>query len=159
MAREEKPYRVYRGGRAKGKVPTTTRGGRVRTGAGAKSEYRGPGASARTGRHWRRRITLGVLALVVLLVLWGVAGWLSVSSGVSDANKRLDPNAKAALTHQNGLLLSTSTTILLLGIDNAPIAGRTGDMHSDSIMLMRTDRKSTRLNSSHLKLSRMPSSA
>jgi hypothetical protein len=30
MAREEKPYRVYRGGRAKGKVPTV-RPARVRT--------------------------------------------------------------------------------------------------------------------------------
>jgi LCP family protein required for cell wall assembly len=145
MAREEKPYRVYRGGRAKGKVPTTTRGGRVRTGTGKKSEYRGPGASTRTTRHWGRWIALGLLALVVLLVVWGVAGWFSVSGGVSDANKRLDPDAKAALTHQNGLLLSHSTTVLLLGIDNSPVAGRTGDMHSDSIMLLRTDPSDHRL--------------
>jgi LCP family protein required for cell wall assembly len=145
MAREEKPYRVYRGGRAKGKVPTTTRGGRVRTGAGAKSEYRGPGASGASTRHWGRWIALGLLSLVVLLVLWSVVGWFSVSSGVSDANKRLDPNAKAALTHQNGLLLSHSTTVLLLGIDNAPVVGRTGDMHSDSIMLLRTDPRDHRL--------------
>jgi hypothetical protein len=34
MAREEKPYRVYRGGRAKGKVPTAarTRTGRAQRG-------------------------------------------------------------------------------------------------------------------------------
>jgi LCP family protein required for cell wall assembly len=80
-----------------------------------------------------------------VLVVWGIAGWISVSSGVSDANKRLDPDAKAALTHQNGLLLSHSTTVLLLGIDNAPVAGRTGDMHSDSIMLLRTDPSHHRL--------------
>ena len=46
MAREEKPYRVYRGGRAKGKVPTV-RPARVRAsdqgkGDGA-ADYRGPG--------------------------------------------------------------------------------------------------------------------
>jgi LCP family protein required for cell wall assembly len=84
-------------------------------------------------------------AIVVLLVVWGIAGWLSVSNGVSDANKRLDPDAKAALVPQGGLLLSHSTTILMLGIDNAPVAGRTGDMHSDSIMLLRTDPSHHRL--------------
>ncbi len=79
------------------------------------------------------------------MVVWGVAGWLSVSGGVSDANKRLDPDAKAALTHQSGLLLSHPTTVLLLGIDNSQAAGRTGDMHSDSIMLLRTDPSHHRL--------------
>jgi len=34
MAREEKPYRVYRGGRAKGKVPTTRARVRSRKEAG-----------------------------------------------------------------------------------------------------------------------------
>jgi LCP family protein required for cell wall assembly len=144
MAREEKPYRVYRGGRAKGKVPTTPRSSRVRSGGAAKSEYRGPGA-ARGPRHWGRWIALGLLGLVVLVVVWGIAGWISVSHGVADANKRLDPDAKSQLQHQSGLLLSHSTTVLLLGIDNAPVAGRTGDMHSDSIMLMRTDPKDHRL--------------
>jgi len=145
MAREEKPYRVYRGGRAKGKVPTTSRSGRVKSGSAPKSEYRGPGAGRTSTRHWGRWIGLGLLTLVVLLVIWGIAGWLSVSHGVSAANKRLDPDASAELQHQNGLLLSHSTTILLLGIDNAPVAGRTGDMHSDSIMLLRTDPSHHRL--------------
>jgi LCP family protein required for cell wall assembly len=77
--------------------------------------------------------------LVVLFVIWAVASWLQFSSGVSDANKRLDPNAKAALTSQGGLLLSHSTTILLLGTDNSSLAARAGDRHSDSIMLLRTD--------------------
>ena len=71
--------------------------------------------------------------------MWGITSWLSFSSGVSEANKRLDPNAKAALTKQGGLLLSHSTTVLLLGTDNANISGREGDRHSDSIMLMRSD--------------------
>src|ERR1700759_4759384 len=139
MAREEKPYRVYRGGRTKGKVPTKARSSRVRSADGARSEYRGPGGGA-TGRpHWGRRIGLGLAALVLLIVIWGVLGYLSVSKGVSAANKRLDPDAKAALVKQNGLLISHSTTVLMLGTDNADVAGRSGDQHSDSIMLRRTD--------------------
>jgi LCP family protein required for cell wall assembly len=147
MAREEKPYRVYRGGRAKGKVPTTSRGGRVRSsGDGARSEYRGPtGGSGPKQPRWGRRVALGLAGLLVLFVVWSIAGWFSVSSGVADANKRLTPDAKTALTPQSGLLLSHSTTILMLGTDNAPIANRAGDMHSDSIMLVRTDPSHHRL--------------
>src|SRR5581483_3714975 len=89
--------------------------------------------------HWGRRIALGVVVLIVLFVVWAVASWFQFSSGVSDANTRLDPNAKAALSPQSGLLLSHSTTILLLGTDNSTLAARAGDRHSDSIMLLRTD--------------------
>jgi LCP family protein required for cell wall assembly len=149
MAREEKPYRVYRGGRAKGKVPTTSRGARVRSGRdGARSEYRGPGGAAAGQKRprWGRRIAIGVALFLLLVVLWAVVGYFSVSSGVSDANKRLDPDAKALLTKQSGLLLSHPTTVLMLGTDNATnIAGRSGDMHSDSIMLLRTDPSHHRL--------------
>jgi LCP family protein required for cell wall assembly len=146
MAREEKPYRVYRGGRAKGKIPTV-RPGRVRSADGPPNvgEYRGPGTATPKPRHWGRWIGLGFLLIVVFLVVWGVLGWLSVSSGVSDANKRLTPDAKTALAKQNGLLLSHSTTILLLGVDNSDLASRAGDMHSDSIMLLRTDPSHHRL--------------
>jgi LCP family protein required for cell wall assembly len=153
MAREQKPYRVYRGGRAKGKVPTTpSRTGRQRLeqpagGGGAPpAEYRGPGARPARGRpRWGRRIAIGAVVLVLLAVVWAVASWFSFSHGVSDANKRLDPGAKLALTHQGGLLISHSTTILLLGTDNADIAGRQGDNHSDSILLLRTDPSHHRL--------------
>src|SRR5256884_970634 len=42
--RGEKPYRVYRGGRVKGKVPTIPRPTRERGGDGdARRDYRGPG--------------------------------------------------------------------------------------------------------------------
>jgi polyisoprenyl-teichoic acid--peptidoglycan teichoic acid transferase len=81
----------------------------------------------------------------VLIVVWAVASWFSFSSGVSDANKRLDQNAKLALADQSGLLLSHSTTILMLGTDNAAVGHREGDMHSDSIMLLRTDPSHHRL--------------
>jgi LCP family protein required for cell wall assembly len=148
MAREEKPYRLYRGGRTKGKVPSTAnRPARVSPGRSSRgggnedsAPYRGPSAPRPNRlRHWRRWVLLGVLVLIALFVVWGVTSWLSFSSGVSDANKRLDPAARAQLTHQGGLLLSHSTTVLLLGTDNADVTGRQGDDHSDSIMLMRTD--------------------
>ncbi|MFL5929203.1 MAG: LCP family protein [Gaiellaceae bacterium] len=156
MAREEKPYRVYRGGRAKGKVPSvSSRAARARRdGAGrpddkadSRALYRGPGARPDTaGRpRWGRRIALGLVVLLLLVVVWAVASWFGFSSGVSDANKRLDPNAKSALTPQSGLLLSHSTTVLLLGTDNARVGGREGDRHSDSILLLRTDPNHHRL--------------
>ncbi len=155
MAREEKPYRVYRGGRAKGKVPSassrpgrTSRDAAGSSGAGvSRSEYRGPGAP-RTGTRrprWGRRIAITVAVLLVLIVVWGVASWFSFSRGVSDANKRLDQNAKLALTSQSGLLISHPTTILMLGTDNSQIGGRAGDRHSDSILLLRTDPSHHRL--------------
>jgi LCP family protein required for cell wall assembly len=156
MAREEKPYRVYRGGRAKGKVPTVPSrpgrthreptGGRGTGGGGSRSEYRGPGAaSARKRPHWGRRIAIGAALLFIVIVVWGVASWLSFSRGVSDANKRLEPSAKHALVPQGGLLSSHPTTILLLGTDNSQIGGRTGDNHSDSILLLHTDPSHHRL--------------
>jgi polyisoprenyl-teichoic acid--peptidoglycan teichoic acid transferase len=147
MAREEKPYRVYRGGRAKGKVPATPSRPSRAAREESRKEYRGPGAARRaTGRpRWGRRIGLAVIVVLVLIVVWAIASWFSFSSGVSDANKRLDPNAKLALAQQSGLLLSHSTTILLLGTDNAAVGHREGDRHSDSIMLLRTDPSHHRL--------------
>jgi len=153
MAPDEKPYRVYRGGRAKGKVPTTPRpgsqksdaaGGRGTGGRGGGAppgEYRGPGARRKSGKpRWGRRIAIVAVLVLLLVVVWAVASWFAFSSGVADANKRLDLDAKAALDHQGGLLLSHSTTILMLGTDNNPnVAARAGDMHSDSILLLRTD--------------------
>jgi LCP family protein required for cell wall assembly len=146
MAREEKPYRVYRGGRAKGKVPTV-RPARVRShdGRDELAEYRGPGTATPRRPHWGRRVAIALGLIVLFLVVWGVLGWLSVSHGVSDANKRLAPDAKAVLTKQSGLLVSHSSTILMLGTDNSNLASRAGDMHSDSIMLMRTDPSHHRL--------------
>jgi LCP family protein required for cell wall assembly len=140
MAREEKPYRVYKGGRVKGKVPAPSRPERAPRN-GRRTDYKGPGGGRRAKRppSRRRRILLGVLVLVLLLVIWGVASYLSFRGGVSDANDRLDPAAAAALTDQSGLLLSKPTNILLLGTDHATVAGRETDRHSDSIMVVHTD--------------------
>ncbi|HEY8029546.1 MAG TPA: LCP family protein [Gaiellaceae bacterium] len=133
----EKPYRVYKGGRQKGKVPLPGRDERKQDRGDGNRVVRRP----RKAWTWRRWTVLALLALVVLFVVWGVAGYLSVSSGVSDANKRLPPGTTAALTKQNGLILDSPTNILLLGTDHATNgqAGRSSDEHSDSMMLLRTD--------------------
>jgi LCP family protein required for cell wall assembly len=148
MAPQDKPYRVYKGGRAKGKVPAPRRPRARTTQDGGGGRYRGPGAirTAPVGRlaflkrvRWRRWIPIALGALLGLILIWAVASFFAVRSGVQAANKRLDPAARAALTHQGGLLTSHATTILVLGTDNAPLPGRTSDNHSDSIMVVRTD--------------------
>jgi polyisoprenyl-teichoic acid--peptidoglycan teichoic acid transferase len=137
----EKPYRVYRGGRQKGKVPLSGREGR---------SPESPDARPRRQRRpwtWRRWTLVGFIALVVLFVIWGIAGYLSVHSGVADANQRLAPGTTSALAKQNGLILGSPTNILLLGTDhsNNGQAGRNADEHSDSMMLLRTDPSHHRL--------------
>ena len=96
---------------------------------------------------WRRWVPLAILVVVLVLVLWGVAGYLSVRSGVSDANGRLPEGTAAALAPQNGLMLSNASNILLLGTDhsNNGQPGRSSDNHSDSMMLLRTDPSRHRL--------------
>ena len=115
-----------------------------------RSDGGGPGRIVE--RRPRRRLWLGwtrrrwtlvtILGVILLFVVWGVAGYLSVSSGVSDANARLPKNVRPLLAPDNGLLFSSSTTILLLGTDHATgrgSAGRGADQHSDSITLLHTD--------------------
>jgi polyisoprenyl-teichoic acid--peptidoglycan teichoic acid transferase len=151
MAPDEKPYRVYKGGRAKGKVPAASARKRLPRGrrrAGGRIRFRGPGAlrfSMPRRPPWRRIVLLTLLVLIALFIAWATTSYFSFSGGVSDANKRLDPHARAALAHQNGLLLSHASNILVLGTDNAPIAQRVGDRHSDSIMLVRSDPEHHRL--------------
>jgi LCP family protein required for cell wall assembly len=138
----EKPYRVYRGGRAKGKVPLQRREREVRR--SARTDGRGPQKiTERRQRRWswRRRILVALAALIVLFVAWTIAGYLSVRSGVKDANARLPAGTTSALAPDKGLLLSNPTNILLLGTDHATNGqiGRSADEHSDSMMLLRTD--------------------
>ena len=144
MAGGEKPYRVYRGGRVKGKVPLQPRPDGAQPpsdgrGAGRRRpprprRPRGPGTW--TKKHWIL-LTLGLV--FVLLVVWAATSYLAFSQGVSAANKRLDERTRRTLTSQGGLLLSHPTTILLLGTDHANTDQRAADRHSDSIMLVRTD--------------------
>ncbi|MGZ4334677.1 MAG: LCP family protein [Gaiellaceae bacterium] len=135
----EKPYRVYRGGRQKGKVPLSAREAPSTASSGPRRR--------RKPWTWKRWTLVGLVALLVLFVIWGFAGYLSLRGGVSDANARLAPGTTSALTKQNGLILDSSTNILLLGTDhsNNGQAGRSVDEHSDSMMLLRADPSRHRL--------------
>jgi LCP family protein required for cell wall assembly len=148
--REEKPYRVYRGGRVKGKVPAIPRPTRERGVNGdGRREYRGPGARPpKTGLRawgWKRWTAVTLLVLILVLFLWTLAGYLSFRSGVKDANKRLPEAARLALVPDKGMILSHPTDILLLGTDHSLNASRASDQHSDSIQIMRTDPKHDKL--------------
>lgn len=173
MPSNDKPYRVYRGGRSRGPIkplppPTETeRSGRDSRGdrrSGAElADRRAPGNGQpptypaprvepevepgrrrerppRPPRTRRRAIKwiLGIaLGLLLLIVAWGAAGYFSLRHGVAQANDRLPKSASAALTPQNGSLLSNPTNILLLGSDSGP--GRDGPGRSDSIVLVHTN--------------------
>jgi polyisoprenyl-teichoic acid--peptidoglycan teichoic acid transferase len=141
MPAQDKPYRVYRGGRVKGRVPLTRNvspGSAQRPGAPS-----GPSAPGR--RRWGRWVVVGLLVLLVLLVVWSVASYFAVSSGVSEANDRVPAGVRRQLAKKDGMLLSTPTTILVLGTDGGTQKGRAGANRSDSIMLIRTDPGKKRL--------------
>jgi LCP family protein required for cell wall assembly len=139
MAHGEKPYRVYKGGRVKGKVPSTPRPERQK-----RTDDRPTDAPARP--RWGRRVGLAVLVLVLLTVVWLVVGFLSFRSGVEDANARLPKAVEASLAPQDGLLASKPSLILLLGTDGDSTAARADARRSDSILLVRTDPGRNRLS-------------
>ena len=148
--RGEKPYRVYRGGRVKGKVPTIPRPTRERNGDGdGRSNYRGPGAKRPAtgwrGWSWKRWTGLTILAVFLFLFFWILAAYLSFRGGVKDANKRLPESARLALVPDNGMMLGHASDILLLGTDHSLNASRASDQHSDSIQILRTDPKHHKL--------------
>jgi LCP family protein required for cell wall assembly len=142
MAAGEKPYRVYKGGRARGKVPLEQRDREERR--SFRQDGGGPGRQVVRRRRrwsWGRVVLVTLLVVVALLAIWTGAGYLSVRSGVQSANARLPANVGPTLQPQGGLILSSPTNILLLGTDHATNgqAGRNSDEHSDSMMLLRTD--------------------
>jgi LCP family protein required for cell wall assembly len=145
MARPDKPYRIYKGGRATGGVPTLTRRPRPTPAAPAADgrppeQYRGPGPVKRERRVGPGKIVaLVVLLAIVSLIGWTVAGYLAVRSGVQEANKRLSSAAKGQLAPQEGLMLSTPSTILVIGSDHSTHPTRRGNRLADTLMLIRTD--------------------
>ena len=136
MAHGEKPYRVYKGGRVKGKVPSAPRPERQQRAV----------TDAPARPRWGRRIGLAVLLLVLLAVVWLVAGFLSFRSGVEDANARLPRAVESSLAPQEGPLASKPSLILLLGTDGDRTAAREDARRSDSILLVRTDPGRNRLS-------------
>src|SRR5919109_1019708 len=143
MPTEEKPYRVYRGGRVKGRVPLERPTGRPdRDGRAPRPpKIRRP----RRRWSWRRRIGVGLLAFLLLATVWLIAGYLSFRSGVSKANARLDDRVQPVLSERDGIPLSNPSNILLLGRDFENNDRRVGLNHSDSIMILRTDPSRHRL--------------
>ncbi len=134
MPSEEKPYRVYRGGRVKGKVPTP------------RPERSGPRRPRmrlrfRPTRRWLRWIPIGFALFLVLVVAWALASYFQFRDGVTAANHRLDRGTRQALDEQHG----DATDILLLGTDHALLAGRESANRSDSITLLRVDSARHRL--------------
>ena len=143
----EKPYRLYRGGRTKGRVPSVGRpekaAPKTRPERDGRSRYSGPGPkpTARRPRQirWSRELAIALVLIVLFFIVWAALGYVVFRSGVSDANKRLPQSARRALTPDTGGLLSNPTSILLLGTDHSIAAARAGDRHSDSITLLHTD--------------------
>ena len=145
MAAGDKPYRVYKGGRAKGKVPLPSRPGLDEAPPGRKDgdgreRAPGPGRPPRRGSAGSAWLLLGLGVLLILLRRSGASRATSRSAAASrrrtgGSRSRRRPRSPK----QGGLLLSQPTTILLLGTDHNDTSARAGDRHSDSIMLVRTD--------------------
>ena len=140
MAVGDKPYRLYRGGRVKGKVPLEPR-----------ARPAAKPADERGSRPPRRRrvglwVALALGALVLLALVWGVLGYRSFASGVEQANERLPRRASAALARNDGSLLSDPATILVIGTDGGKAPGRGDAKRSDSLLLLRTDPGTHRLS-------------
>src|SRR5207344_1598637 len=101
MAGEDKPYRVYKSGRGKGKLPRFGVGGKRPGSVGRPQATRSP----RTRKSTRRRILQGLAIAVCLFVAWlaawTLASYFSFRDGVNAANARLPSSAKRALVHQD----------------------------------------------------------
>jgi LCP family protein required for cell wall assembly len=126
MAPEEKPYRLYRGGRVKGKVPSLEP---------KRAGPRWPRIRLKPDRRWWKLLPAGLALFLILVIVWTLASYFQFRDGVSAANKRLDPHVRQALDDQHG----DATNILLLGTDHAQLAGRETANRSDSITLVRVD--------------------
>jgi LCP family protein required for cell wall assembly len=132
MPSEEKPYRLYRGGRIKGKVPGTKPD---RTDKPRRSFRFKP------DRSWWKAIPVVLAVFLLLVIVWALVSYFQFRDGVSSANKRLEPRVRQALDPQRG----KATDILLLGTDHAQLAGRETAHRSDSITLVRVDTGKHRL--------------
>jgi LCP family protein required for cell wall assembly len=138
MAEGDKPYRRYRGGRVKGKVPLD-RGKRA-------TPETAPTKGAPGRRRWGLWIALTLGGLLLFLVVWGVLGYVSFSGGVEKANERLPRRAANQLADTDASLFSDPATILVIGTDGGRAPGREDARRSDSLLLLRTEPSRHRLS-------------
>ena len=144
MPAQDKPYRVYRGGRVKGRVPLTRHARAVERSTGAPTTPApAPDAAEApaTGPLDRARAR----PLLVLLVAWGSAATSRSRAASRRRTTGCPAGVERQLTKRDGLLVSTPTTILVLGTDGGDRTGRQGANRADSIMLLRTDPGKRRL--------------
>ena len=139
MAEGDKPYRLYRGGRKKGKVPL---GQAKRPTTQSATASGGP----KRRRRWGRWIALGVVGALLLTLLWGLLGYRAFSNGVDEANERLPQRAQAQLAKRDRSILSEPTTLLVIGTDGGRAPGREDANRSDSLMLVRLDPETHRIS-------------
>jgi LCP family protein required for cell wall assembly len=130
MPSGDKPYRVYRGGRVRGSVPTLSPSTREEPKPREPRRFR-----LRPNRRWLRWIPAILVVLVVFLIAWGLASYFQFRDGVTAANNRLDRKVRQTLDAQHG----DASDILLLGTDHAQLAGRESANRTDSITLVRVD--------------------
>jgi LCP family protein required for cell wall assembly len=106
-----------------------------RYGAGGAEQ---PAKSRRRFRWWHVPLVLAVLLVVagVVAVVLAYPGYKRFDKAVDNSNRRLGPEATAALDPDEGWSLATSpTTVLLLGVDS-----KQGEpARSDTILLMHFD--------------------
>jgi polyisoprenyl-teichoic acid--peptidoglycan teichoic acid transferase len=136
MATEEKPYKLYRGGRKKGRVP-------VRGTPPPTQPARAPGAPKR--RRWWLWLVLALVGVLLVTVVWGLLGFRAFSNGVDEANARLSREAKAQLARRERSILSEPTTLLVIGTDGGSAPGRGDANRSDSMMLVHLDPETHRV--------------
>jgi LCP family protein required for cell wall assembly len=139
MAEGDKPYRRYRGGRAKGRVPLDRGRRPAARPAGGEEKVRGR-------PRWGRWAVLTLVGVLLLTIVWGVLGYLSFAGGVDDANQRLPRRAEGRLAELDGSLLSEPATILVIGTDGGKAPGRGDARRADSLLLLRTDPGKHRLS-------------
>ena len=139
MAEGEKPYRLYRGGRKKGKVPL---GQAKRPTTQSTTAPGGP----RRRRRWGRWIALAVVGVLLVAILWGFLGYRAFANGVDEANERLPERAQAQLAKRDRSILSEPTTLLVIGTDGGRAPGREDANRSDSLMLVRLDPETHRIS-------------
>jgi LCP family protein required for cell wall assembly len=139
MAEGQKPYRLYRGGRKKGKVPL----GQARR---PTTQSRTAAGGPKRRRRWGRWIALAVLGLLLLSLVWGFLGFRAFASGVDEANGRLPQRARAQLAKRDRSVLSEPTTLLVIGTDGGSAPGRGDANRSDSLMLVHFDPETHRIS-------------